>query len=157
MFDHPTLAAMAAWLAPQLAVQDGDIHGGTTASEALVPLAHLPLVGMPQTGAAAAATVVSGVSCQFPALAAGGTGLPGLWHSASTGVDLQSAIPLSKWDMEGCFDPDLNSAAASGGSIYTRFAAVLGGVGVAAFDPAAFRCGCAWVALAGKAWCVVAD
>jgi hypothetical protein len=118
--------------------------GGTnnTASMALMQMQPSQLQ---QQGLANVTAVVS-VACRFP----GGAGSPAaegpaaFWAQAISGGDAQSAIPLSKWDMDALYSPDQGAAAGGQLSCYARFAATLdGGCGegasLAAFDAGAFR------------------
>lgn len=93
IFDHPTLAALAAWLASQLAPRYGPAapaasHGKPGASSALMPRS---------AGSEAGLVAVAGVSALLPSTL-GGSGLAGFWGQAAAGADVQAVVPLSKWD-----------------------------------------------------------
>lgn len=133
IFDHPTPIALAAWLAPLLAATAlSEVSGGGPLAAGNLHLAVSPLASM------SALVAVTGASCRFPGAESGG--LEAFWQSAASGSDLQSVMPLSKWDMEPLYSPDSAAAAGGAGTLYTRFAATLGkATGIAAFDPEAFR------------------
>ena len=61
-------------------------------------------------------------------------GQAGLWDTMRRAVDVQSAIPLSRWDINAIYAPELGSDRMT---IYARFAALCHGVDL--FDAAAFR------------------
>lgn len=154
MFDHPSIAALAAWLTSQLAVSSGAAAGPDAValrSEALAlrePAQHdAPLVAL------------AGVACRFPSTidaAGAGTSLAGFWAQAAAGADVQALLPLSKWDAgegpwhsvqlpavallphslcpachpsaDALYNPDQTAAAGGTQTIYTRFAATLDGI-----------------------------
>ena len=60
--------------------------------------------------------------------------LAGFLHAASNAADLQTVVPLERWDMEAAYAPE---QAAGRMSIYARFAALCNDV--FEFDAAAFR------------------
>ena len=50
-----------------------------------------------QAGQGASVTAVVGVSCRYPS-PSGSTGLGGFWQQAAAGIDVQTVVPLCKWD-----------------------------------------------------------
>ena len=151
-FDHPSLAAMAAYLASRLAAMpspsgtagDGAVCEGEQMVGSSAPERQLWEPGaQPEQLQATELVAVSGRYPQ-PQLAAqlehgychGGASSfwAGLCHSA----DLQSVLPLSRWDMDAWFAPEAGlTPPSSRGSMYTRFGACC--PDVHAFDAAAFR------------------
>lgn len=96
-FDHPSVAALAAWLGGELAGNSSD--GSTTASDhAAWPAAPVATLSSPTH--AASLTAVASVSCHFPCCAesSDGTGFGAFWLQATTAADVQSVVPLCKWD-----------------------------------------------------------
>lgn len=93
IFDHPSIASLAAWLGAQLAAaQDGGAAAIPGSAAQLASTAFGPRDGAQPPAA------VAGVSCCFPAGSSGSSGLPGFWQQAASGVDVQTLVPLSKWD-----------------------------------------------------------
>ena len=90
IFDHPTVAALAAWLAGQLAP-----ISGSTPDAAGSALLALPSPALNQQ--AASVTSVAGVSCRYPSPSSS-SGLAGFWQQAAAGIDVQTVVPLCKWD-----------------------------------------------------------
>ena len=129
MFDHPTLAALAAWLEGQLAPASN-----TGPYAGLMPAAAAPELQAAEQHQPA----VASIACSFPG--AEHSGLAGFWEQAAGGANLQTGIPLGKWEADALYDPDPGAAAAGKRTTYARFAAVLGGAGggAAAFDADAF-------------------
>lgn len=96
MFDHPTVAALATWLA-------GQLPSSSDSTEAYSQDAWLggAALALPEAAQPAALTAVAGVSCRFPSTEGSGAGLTGFWQQAAAGVDVQTVIPLCKWDTGG--------------------------------------------------------
>lgn len=152
-FDHHSLAAMAAYLATRLTGPSqtmGQSSSGAEASWLLAGSSSGPgrqLWEGPAQPNLPSATELVAVSGRYPespwaADTAGSCafgGAAGFWAGMQQSADLQSVLPLSRWDMDALFAPELggSSAAHSRGSMYTRFGAVC--LDVAAFDAAAFR------------------
>lgn len=138
VFQHPTPAALAAFIAVELArcsastasadpltALAGNAAGVALStnllfsqcSEASLPqLVHsedlqqelLALAPIPAPAQhspadrALAVTAVAGVACRFPGSASGdGAGLASFWLQAASGRDVQSVVPLDKWDAGG--------------------------------------------------------
>lgn len=96
MFDHPTITALAAWLAGQLAAASGASAAGDRHEAAWLGGAEVVIPA--EQGQPAALTAVAGVSCRFPSTLGGGSGLAGFWQQAAAGADVQRVVPLCKWD-----------------------------------------------------------
>lgn len=151
-FDHPSLAAMAAYLASRLSaaspaaaaagssvfVEDREVDDTSGPERQLAEPAIQPHLLQ--------ATEVVAVSGRYPQplLAAqldgsyGSGGADSLWAGLCHSADLQSVLPLSRWDMDAWFAPDQGTASPhSRGTMYTRFGACC--LDVHAFDAAAFR------------------
>ena len=62
------------------------------------------------------------------------TDLASFWQTAAESGDLQTVVPLERWDMDAAYAPD---QVAGGLTIYARFAALC--ADVMDFDAAAFR------------------
>jgi KS-AT-KR-ACP domain-containing polyene macrolide polyketide synthase/pimaricinolide synthase PimS2/candicidin polyketide synthase FscD len=114
VFDHPSPAALAAYLRTELA---GTQITGTPTAVTAATAADDPIV-------------IVGMGCRYP----GGVASPEeLWKLALDGVDAVSPFPADRgWDAEGLYDPDPDRS----GKTYS----VQGGFlrDVAEFDPAFF-------------------
>jgi acyl transferase domain-containing protein/NADPH:quinone reductase-like Zn-dependent oxidoreductase/acyl carrier protein len=97
VFDHPTSAAVAAYLASRAA---GEVRAAPTPARAAAR--HDEPVA------------IVGMSCRYP----GGVGSPDeLWELLSSGTDAVSEFPTDRgWDVERLYDPDPDHA----GTSYTR-------------------------------------
>lgn len=135
IFDHPSLAAIAAFLAAR-ATQPSTSALGIDASAAGLSIwqPHAS-AGQPM------ASSLVGISSRYPQPQTGAHqpsrpahSAAGFWAGMLLSADLQSVVPLSRWNMDACFSPD---PAAAGLALYTRFGAFCHGVD--AFDAAAFR------------------
>lgn len=143
MFDHPSLAAIATYLAEHL---DSLTTGCGGAAQGYASDAELGL--QPWEGSQAelpSATELVAVSGRYPeppipntmlgeGAAAASAGGAGFWAGMRESADLQAVVPLSRWDMDAIYAPDLG---ADRMTIYARFGAFCRGVD--AFDAAAFR------------------
>ncbi len=90
IFDYPSVSALADWLADQL-------HSSLSAALARPELiAPAPAQLFPASGAPVVA--VAGFAATFPAVAADAAGAAGFWQQAASGCDVQSVVPLAKWD-----------------------------------------------------------
>ncbi|MGO4618355.1 SDR family NAD(P)-dependent oxidoreductase, partial [Nocardia sp. 2YAB30] len=109
VFDHPTAAAVAAFVQSRLGEMDADA-GRDVARPARRIRTDEPIA-------------IVGMSCRFP----GGVESPGqLWDLVASGSDGVSEFPLDRgWDVEGLFDPDPDRF----GKVYTREGGFLRGVG----------------------------
>ena len=131
-FDHPTPAALAAFLAASLGAGDGNATADGTGAVVLsrgssFHSATSDLDRVPSRGRAA--TSVVGISCRYPAPAADGAA--GFFAAMSASADLPRLIPIERWDLEPLYSPEVAS-----GRMYARFAACMDGVD--AFDGACF-------------------
>ena len=119
VFDYPTPAALAAFVASQLGTAvSGTSGGGSQVAElgAWAPPAA-------EQQASHLITDVVGVGCRYPGepasgTASTGTGLSGFWAAVAAGASLQRMVPLQRWDVDWCY-----SVEASPGRSYARFAA----------------------------------
>ena len=130
IFDHPTPAALAAFLAASLGA--GGEGGGARTSSMLSQAAsfHSAVSDLDRTlSRARAATGITGISCRYPAPAAGGAA--GFFAAVSASADLPRPMPVERWDLEALYAPEVAS-----GRMYARFAACMDGV--EAFDGACF-------------------
>lgn len=110
MFDHPTIAALAAFLAARQAAEEG---GSVYAGALLLPgnsdsyLALGPPIRQPggsmadaQAPQAHGATQLLAVSARYPGdrCSAAASARP-FWGSMARSADLQAVVPLERWDM----------------------------------------------------------
>jgi hypothetical protein len=151
-FDYPSLAAIAAFLAAERAaflaehLSSGTTGGSGRAAQGYASDAELSL--QPWEGSQPElplATELVAVSGRYPKPLAGSSSLlggstgasaggAGFWAGMRESADLQAVVPLSRWDMDAIYAPDLG---ADRMTIYARFGAFCRGVD--AFDAAAFR------------------
>lgn len=115
MFDHPSVSALAAYLASRLLVAAPAAHQGD------MQLVARPALHLSQAADAAEVTAVVGVSARFPG---GVSSLPSFWEAATRGADLQREVPLDRWDVEAGYHP---STTPQGMTIYARFGAFCSG------------------------------
>ncbi|MFI9247903.1 type I polyketide synthase, partial [Streptomyces sp. NPDC053086] len=119
VFDHPSAAALAAFVRAELLGLSGD---GTGEPEP----AQVPAAG----GADADPVAIVGIGCRFP----GGVSSPeDLWRLVVAGTDAVSGFPTDRgWDVEGLYDADPNAV----GKSYSRSGGFL--YGAAEFDAGFF-------------------
>lgn len=99
-FDHPSIAALAVWLAGELAASSSSSGGGAATSGGHDVRPATPVATVNRPGQDSTFTAVASVSCRFPCSIEGvdGSGLAAFWQQAALGMDVQSAVPLCKWD-----------------------------------------------------------
>ncbi|MGB3438420.1 MAG: SDR family NAD(P)-dependent oxidoreductase [Actinophytocola sp.] len=113
VFDHPTPAALAAFLGTEL--------GGETVA---------PVTAAPVTARDDDPVVVVGMGCRFPG---GVSGPEDLWRLLLAEQDAVSVLPADRgWDIEGGYDPDPDKE----GTFYVREGGFVHGAGE--FDPGFF-------------------
>ena len=112
MFDHPTPAALSAYLLRELTGSGAKVMAAPRSKRSEEPLA------------------IVGMSCRLP----GGVRSPeDLWELVSSGTDAIGGFPTDRgWDLEGMYDPDPDHS----GKTYTREAGFL--YDAAQFDAAFF-------------------
>lgn len=134
VFDHPSVAALAAFIAQQLqarergAAADGSGWDSSSGSDGELDLSPSSgMLGLHCSGVAAhpwdLTTDLLGVGCLYPgaAPAAAATAVSGLgsfWAAAAAGASLQRPVPHQRWDVDWCY-----SSEAVPGRSYARFAA----------------------------------
>lgn len=122
IFDHPSIASLTTYLVEQVVpsrtVPSMGLDGVLTASRAPEHDGH--------------ATELVGVAGRYPGTSS--HGIAGFWDTISRSANLQAVIPLSRWDMDEVYTPDL-SAGRMG--INARFGATC--LGVDLFDAGVFR------------------
>lgn len=137
-FDYPTPSALAEYIAVALAATSAGDEDISAVSHA-VDLALLSprssffsaQSDIELTATSARVTsVVTGVSCRYPAPAHHGA--YGFSRALETCADLPRVIPLDRWDMDVLYSPEV-----AANKIYARFAATVSGV--AEFDGELFR------------------
>ncbi|MXN82708.1 amino acid adenylation domain-containing protein [Burkholderia sp. 4812] len=133
LFDHPTVNALADFLAEQSFGSAPDAHAAPT--EVVPPRPAAPTAPVaPAVAAREAGTpepiAIVGMSCRFPGAA---HDLDAYWQLLNDGVDAISEVPRARWDVDAYYDPDPEAP----GRMYCRFGGFLDGVDQ--FDPAFFR------------------
>jgi acyl transferase domain-containing protein/enoyl-CoA hydratase/carnithine racemase/acyl carrier protein len=141
LYDYPTIAALAAFLAPQVAPQPGAV------AVADVPVADVPamaavvepdafpvLARAAQTAPRARARpsgkiAVVGMSGRYPQA----NNLDQFWHNLLQGRNAVTEIPPSRWDVDRHYDPDPKRD----DKIYCKWMGVLDDIDC--FDPLFFR------------------
>ncbi|AOJ40108.1 non-ribosomal peptide synthetase [Burkholderia lata] len=131
LFDHPTVNALADFLAEQASGTAPDAH---TAPAQAVPPQPQPRPVAPAIEARDAGTpepiAIVGMSCRFPGAA---HDLDAYWNLLNDGVDAISEVPRERWDIDAYYDPDPEKP----GRMVSRFGGFLDDVDQ--FDPAFFR------------------
>ncbi|KVR51168.1 hybrid non-ribosomal peptide synthetase/type I polyketide synthase [Burkholderia ubonensis] len=130
LFDHPTVNALADFLAEQSSATTPDATAAPTApAQAVSPRPAAPAVATREAGTPEPIAIV-GMSCRFPG---GAHDLDAYWQLLNDGVDAISEVPRERWDIDAYYDPDPEAP----GRMYCRFGGFLDGVDQ--FDPAFFR------------------
>ncbi|KWE72114.1 non-ribosomal peptide synthetase [Burkholderia ubonensis] len=130
LFDHPTVNALADFLAEQSSATAPDAPAAPTApAPAVSPRPAAPAVATREAGTQEPIAIV-GMSCRFPG---GAHDLDAYWQLLNDGVDAISEVPRERWDIDAYYDPDPEAP----GRMYCRFGGFLDGVDQ--FDPAFFR------------------
>ncbi|KVQ86816.1 non-ribosomal peptide synthetase, partial [Burkholderia ubonensis] len=130
LFDHPTVNALADFLAEQSSATAPDATAAPTApAQAVSPQPAAPAVATREAGSPEPIAIV-GMSCRFPG---GAHDLDAYWQLLNDGVDAISEVPRERWDIDAYYDPDPEAP----GRMYCRFGGFLDGVDQ--FDPAFFR------------------
>ncbi|VWD46488.1 non-ribosomal peptide synthetase/type I polyketide synthase [Burkholderia contaminans] len=131
LFDHPTVNALADFLAEQASGMAADAHAAPAQA---VPPQPQPRPIAPAIEAREAGTpepiAIVGMSCRFPGAA---QNLDAYWNLLNDGVDAISEVPRERWDVDAYYDPDPEKP----GRMYCRFGGFLDDVDQ--FDPAFFR------------------
>ncbi|KWN72171.1 hybrid non-ribosomal peptide synthetase/type I polyketide synthase [Burkholderia ubonensis] len=130
LFDHPTVNALADFLAEQSSATTPDATAAPTApAQAVSPRPAAAAVATREAGTPEPIAIV-GMSCRFPG---GAHDLDAYWQLLNDGVDAISEVPRERWDIDAYYDPDPEAP----GRMYCRFGGFLDGVDQ--FDPAFFR------------------
>ena len=98
-FDHPTPAALAAFIAAQL-------PGAAEQALPSAALEHAAPAPLAAPASAPALSEVVGLACVYPGPAAA-AGVAGFWAAAAAGSDLPTVIPLERWAVEQHYAPDV--------------------------------------------------
>jgi hypothetical protein len=128
-FDHPTISALSSFIASQL-------------SGALLATADVGKSGAMQAAALQIANDASAQGCSIALVAcnarypcsAGSSDREGFWRTTEGCVNVQSLVPLQRWDIDLLYSPSQDS---SGTRMYVRHGAFLSEVD--AFDAFLFR------------------
>ena len=133
MFDHPSIAALASFIASQITLAHpaptlnpltaAGLHGALQPSQ---PSSHQ----LQQPTHSAAAFVVGAGSC-YPTPT---SGLESFWEALTSSRDIQSLVPYSRWDMDAVYAPDPGPGRMT---IYARFGGFCRDVDL--FDAGLFR------------------
>ncbi|MGC3025729.1 amino acid adenylation domain-containing protein [Burkholderia sp. DN3021] len=129
LFDHPTVNALADFLAEQSSGTAPDAHAAPTQAVPAQPRAVAPAIEAREAGTPEPIAIV-GMSCRFPGAA---HDLDAYWRLLNDGVDAISEVPRERWDVDAYYDPDPEAP----GRMYCRFGGFLDDVDQ--FDPAFFR------------------
>lgn len=124
MFDYPTTAAIAAFLVAQ------ELPAAGSAALQAGHMLATPSLDM-ELDADQRCTELVTLSSRHPGPS---LGMAGFMHSIATSADLQGQPPLSRWDNDLLYTPELTAARVTA---TTRFAAFCDGIDL--FDAAAFR------------------
>ncbi|PRG06999.1 non-ribosomal peptide synthetase [Burkholderia ambifaria] len=127
LFDHPTVNALANFLAEQSSPTAADASAAPTQAVPSRPAA--PAVAPREAGTPEPIAIV-GMSCRFPGAA---HDLDAYWRLLNDGVDAISEVPRERWDIDAYYDPDPEAP----GRMVCRFGGFLDDVDQ--FDPAFFR------------------
>ena len=128
LFDHPTVNALADFLAEQASGTAADTHAAP-AQAVPQPRPIAPAIEARDAGTPEPIAIV-GMSCRFPGAA---HDLDAYWNLLNDGVDAISEVPRERWDVDAYYDPDPEAP----GRMYCRFGGFLDDVDQ--FDPAFFR------------------
>ncbi|MGU8080166.1 amino acid adenylation domain-containing protein [Burkholderia pyrrocinia] len=129
LFDHPTVNALADFLAEQSSGTAPDAHAAPTQAVPAQPRAVAPAIEAREAGTPEPIAIV-GMSCRFPGAA---HDLDAYWRLLNDGVDAISEVPRERWDVDAYYDPDPEAP----GRMVCRFGGFLDDVDQ--FDPAFFR------------------
>ncbi|MDP9587245.1 UNVERIFIED_ORG: amino acid adenylation domain-containing protein [Burkholderia contaminans] len=127
LFDHPTVNALADFLAEQSSPTAPDASAAPKQAVPSRPAA--PAVAPREAGTPEPIAIV-GMSCRFPGAA---HDLDAYWQLLNDGMDAISEVPRERWDVDAYYDPDPEAP----GRMYCRFGGFLDDVDQ--FDPAFFR------------------
>jgi hypothetical protein len=137
MFDYPSVTAIAGYLAQHIAgaapgtLSNGSLPGNSNSNSMSWQISNQRHA----EGAVTVATELVSISSRYPAADSSiAKGRDAFWGNASAAADLQRVVPLSRWDMERVYTPQVSPDSLG---IYARFAAVCSGVDL--FDAAMFR------------------
>ncbi|VWB14606.1 non-ribosomal peptide synthetase/type I polyketide synthase [Burkholderia lata] len=129
LFDHPTVNALADFLAEQASGTALDAHAAPAQAVPPQPRPIAPAIEAREAGTPEPIAIV-GMSCRFPGAA---HDLDAYWNLLNDGVDAISEVPRERWDIDAYYDPDQEAP----GRMYCRFGGFLDDVDQ--FDPAFFR------------------
>lgn len=101
-FDHPTPAALAAYVAERMAAQ---LPAMSTAPVRPRRGKGLPRQLVTSGRAAAIVTHVISAAVCFPAA---GSGLEGFWKPLHDGASLAQMVPLQRWDADALYTPEVS-------------------------------------------------
>ena len=97
LFDHPSMTAIAGFLATQMAPAASALPLADDPAESALSL--MPVKPL----AINCVTDIIGVSSRYPS----GTGPPKYWQALVGSADLQRVVPMERWELEPFYTPDV--------------------------------------------------
>jgi hypothetical protein len=126
IYDYPTLGAMANYLSDHRPAGSASMDSVCSG-----PLEHQGSLSMSSGTSRATYTEIVALSSRHPGAA---LGADAFLSNIATAADLQSTVPLSRWDIDSVFTPELDNSPVP---VTTRFASFCEDIDL--FDSAAFK------------------
>jgi hypothetical protein len=131
-FDYPTLASLAAFVADNTSAPHTDGADELADDSLAVMPAHLSLDASEDSSSGSGMTALVALSCRYPApsssshsfttcdfapagptAGAGNADLSGFSAAITAGANLPSLVPAQRWDIDACYHPGVQRAAAA--------------------------------------------